>query len=239
MSNIIHSRQSHGFSLVEVLAGMLILGIGLIGVAKFQAKVMQEGTLAKQQSQAVNIAEAKLESLRFAYAIGDATSYTPPTNPEVKTGNNTDYSLNWTITESATASGQAEIAVTVNWLGPDNQQTPETQVMLSAIASDFDPNLPALAQTDPPAVIVPTGAGECIPNTVRVEKDVYYSTNPSTGSGGHSFCTTKSISMMNGDSYVACKTSIRQGYNGSGSSGLSSTGCGDNVRGVSFGSSSS
>ncbi len=239
MRNIIHSRQSHGFSLVEVLAGMLILGIGLIGVAKFQTRIMQEGTLAKQQNQAVNIAEAKLESLRFSYTIGDATSYTPPDQPEVKIGNNTEYSLSWTITESAIASGQVKIEVTVNWLGPSYQQNPETQIMLAALASDFDPNLPVLAQTEPPAVILPTGAGECVPNTLRIEGDAYYATNPSTGSNGDTFCTTKSISMLNGDSYVACKIKIREGYNGSGSSGLSSTGCGNSVRGVSFSGSSS
>ncbi len=93
MKQHIKCHRQFGFSLVEILAAMLVLGVGLIGVAKFQTKISHESFLAKQQSEAINIAEAKLESLRFAYAIGDTASYEPRTDeePEEKQGINTKY----------------------------------------------------------------------------------------------------------------------------------------------------
>lgn len=164
MKQHVKSHREFGFSLVEVLAAMLVLGVGLIGVAKFQTKMTHESLLAKQQSEAINIAEAKLESLRFAYAIGDTANYqlSPYAEPERKQGTNTEYFITWDIMDDDNNKGQAELEVKVTWIGLGNKGKGNTEVLLKTIASDFDPNIQAKANyTAPPSVLVPEDIDEC------------------------------------------------------------------------------
>lgn len=53
-----------GFSLLEVLITLIVLGIGLISLAKFQGTVLQDNDLAKARAIAVQLAEEKIEDLR-------------------------------------------------------------------------------------------------------------------------------------------------------------------------------
>jgi len=265
---ITFQRKHHGFSLVEVLASMLILGVGLIGVAKFQTKMAHESLLAKQQSEAINIAEAKLESLRFAYAIGDTPSYQVPTSgePEKKQGTNTEYQVSWDVLDDDTDEGQAEIKVHVIWDSLGSTANSDTQIVLKTIASDFDPNIQAKATYTPPtSVLVPDDINTCTPNTYHrgssSSGSTYCNTHKgSSGSSGYGYTTCKSDysqgfydgssgitycsshkgpSGSGGYHHTQCQSNFDNGSYGSGSSGLSSTGCSAPERGISFGSSSS
>lgn len=57
-------RHQLGFSLLEVLITLIVLGIGLISLAKFQGTVLVDNDLAKARVIAVQLAEEKLEDLR-------------------------------------------------------------------------------------------------------------------------------------------------------------------------------
>jgi prepilin-type N-terminal cleavage/methylation domain-containing protein len=56
--------RQRGFSLLEVLITLVVLGAGLISLAKFQGTVLQDNDLAKARSVAAQLAEQKIEQLR-------------------------------------------------------------------------------------------------------------------------------------------------------------------------------
>jgi prepilin-type N-terminal cleavage/methylation domain-containing protein len=65
-----------GFGLLEVLITIVVLGVGMIALAKLQGILLQESSYAKARSVALNLAQGKLEDLRsFARlkAVGNGT----------------------------------------------------------------------------------------------------------------------------------------------------------------------
>jgi len=66
-----------GLSLLEVLITLIVLGMGLVSLAKFQGTVLQENSLAKARTVAAHLAEEKVDDLR-AY---DALVPPPPIPP--------------------------------------------------------------------------------------------------------------------------------------------------------------
>jgi prepilin-type N-terminal cleavage/methylation domain-containing protein len=119
MGSLKHIPLEKGFGLLEVLITILVLGVGMIALAKLQGIVLREGSYAKARSVAVNLAQGKLEDLRgfeqlqlptpnagvFTYAeIGDNTgglenadgSLVIPSG-EV-TVSNVIYNQTWTVT---------------------------------------------------------------------------------------------------------------------------------------------
>lgn len=53
-----------GVSLIEVLITLVVLGMGLMSLAKFQSTVMKDNSLGKERSVAIHLAEQKMEDLR-------------------------------------------------------------------------------------------------------------------------------------------------------------------------------
>jgi len=65
------SRRSSGFTLVEVLVSLLVISIGLLGVAKLVLSAMKANDSAYFRGQATNLAYAILDDMRAnrAYAL--------------------------------------------------------------------------------------------------------------------------------------------------------------------------
>ena len=61
-----------GFSLVEVLIALVILGVGLLGLARLQIHMLGGTAESVVRDSAVRLAEDKLEALRFDLAAGRA-----------------------------------------------------------------------------------------------------------------------------------------------------------------------
>ena len=57
-------RKQRGSSLIEALIGFLIVAVGMLGSAQWQVRLRQSVDLARQQSEAVRIAQTELEMLR-------------------------------------------------------------------------------------------------------------------------------------------------------------------------------
>ncbi|MEW6352825.1 MAG: prepilin-type N-terminal cleavage/methylation domain-containing protein [Pseudomonadota bacterium] len=56
--------KQRGFSLIEVLITVAVLATGLAAMARFQGVVLQGSSLARERSEAVALAEQKIEQLR-------------------------------------------------------------------------------------------------------------------------------------------------------------------------------
>lgn len=66
-------RRSHhasGFSLIEVLVALVVLGIGLMGLARLQLFLLAGNVDTVMQDHAIRLANDRLESLRFAQLTG-------------------------------------------------------------------------------------------------------------------------------------------------------------------------
>jgi len=81
--------SQRGMSLIEVLISVLILGIGMLGIAAMQAAALRNGQGSLQQSQAIILANTMMDALRANAANG--TSYnmamaSSPCTPPANTG---------------------------------------------------------------------------------------------------------------------------------------------------------
>lgn len=111
--------KNHGFSLIEVMLAVLVLGIGILAVSKLQGTLIQSGSNANSRSVAISLAERKIEDLR-RYKGRDAggilwtSTLTSPASiffeqisdneggliePEDKRVGNVVYTLSWDVTD--------------------------------------------------------------------------------------------------------------------------------------------
>ncbi|MDF1587697.1 MAG: prepilin-type N-terminal cleavage/methylation domain-containing protein [Gammaproteobacteria bacterium] len=57
-------NNTHGFTLIEVMVAVVILAIGLLGLAKFQTELTKSASATKDRAAALALAEQKIEDLR-------------------------------------------------------------------------------------------------------------------------------------------------------------------------------
>jgi len=58
------TKTGQGFSLIEVMLAVLVLSIGILGVAKFQGTLLQSGSETKAKAAALTLAQQKIDDLR-------------------------------------------------------------------------------------------------------------------------------------------------------------------------------
>ncbi|HEY2929581.1 type IV pilus modification protein PilV [Piscinibacter sp.] len=144
--------KARGFTLVEALIALLVLAFGMLAVAGFQTTLSRNSDLAKQRTEAMRLAQQKMESLR-AYAQVATSSSTPhvtnytddvisssSTTQETHAASST-YSTNATYLTTWTATSNA--ANTEKWLNVNVAWTDRTgqsqSVQLLSVISKFDP----------------------------------------------------------------------------------------------------
>lgn len=116
------NRQS-GFSLIEVLVAMVIIATGLLGVGAFQATVLQARTEAKQQNEAVSLAQKQIENLRYIASVWDYDNmvcYTQEDCMEEVAGTTATYTLTWNFTpnERWTKPPYKVVQMQLSWVTP-------------------------------------------------------------------------------------------------------------------------
>jgi type IV pilus assembly protein PilV len=73
-------RKQHGATLIEVLIAVLILGLGLLGMAALQTRALQGSQSATQRSQAVMSVQEMLDILRVDRVAANSGVYNTPSN---------------------------------------------------------------------------------------------------------------------------------------------------------------
>lgn len=114
-----------GLSLLEVLITLIVLGMGLVSLAKFQGTVLQDNSLAKARTVAAHLAEQIVDDLR-AYDVLANPPAPPPTrypynviatNQGGSIGNsgitisNVPYTRTWTVSDYCFSNGHNSTAV--------------------------------------------------------------------------------------------------------------------------------
>ncbi|MBC8200269.1 MAG: type IV pilus modification protein PilV [Desulfobacterales bacterium] len=111
-------RSSNGFTLMEVLVAMLILSVGLLGMAALITGIINSNKLSNRISTATVLAQDKMEKIRgVGYDDAEDEDGTEDYN------NISNYLLYKRITAVAAgdpAAGMKKITVTVYWDSDDH-----------------------------------------------------------------------------------------------------------------------
>ena len=154
------SRQSRGVSLIEALVALAVMAIGLLGVAGMQTTLRSTADLSKQRSEAVRLAQEKLEDLR---SFGTLVALTGSTEhdyasilsvlPETVTSTATSGYANTTFTRTVTVTTPTAglpqlktVRVKVGWydrVGDTTVATDERTVELYSTIARVAPELGA------------------------------------------------------------------------------------------------
>ncbi len=141
---MITRRSQSGISLLEVLVSILVLALGILGLAALQAYAMRGGMSAEQSSQAVLVAYDmmdRIRSNRTAALAGDynlAFAAAPPSGDGVAPLADDDLA-DWFSTQlGLLPSGDGEIACTTAGMCRVSVQWDDSRVDPGATARRFD-----------------------------------------------------------------------------------------------------
>jgi len=143
MEQLIRKRRKTtrgGFTLLETMIAMTILGGGLLAVSGMQLTAIQYGGRGRHQTEAANIAQRQIEALQGVpwAALATTSGWTAPVtvNHIVNDGNNRvehSYALSWRIDDLVTGITRT-IDVRVNWNEPNR---PGREYALSGVRFNF------------------------------------------------------------------------------------------------------
>jgi prepilin-type N-terminal cleavage/methylation domain-containing protein len=124
LKQLANRRGERGFSLVELLFAMVLLSIGLLGVASIFPLGTRFVSAGKITSTAVALASEKMEELQSMPANSlslNEGSYSEDVSP---------YTRSWVITDDSPIVGMKQIRVTTSWDSPQGtrQVTLDTYV---------------------------------------------------------------------------------------------------------------
>lgn len=107
-------KQQRGFTLLEILVAMIVLSVGLLGIAGLTVSVIQGNAYSKNVTTATVIAETRIEDMRRAgYANATPTNFSAGPDPVSMGG--VSFLRTTAITNNSPASNMKAIAVTVSW----------------------------------------------------------------------------------------------------------------------------
>jgi type IV pilus assembly protein PilV len=113
-------REESGFTIVEVLIGIVILAVGLLGVAALQVSAMRTNSFAGNLSEANSYAQGKMEdliALPYDHAdlndteedVGTPTDFNDPSPPP-------GYTISWTVDVDNPIPDTKQVRVSVSWV---------------------------------------------------------------------------------------------------------------------------
>ena len=125
-------KDPGGFTLLEVMITVVILAIGLLGLAGLQIVAIKGNSFGQQMSVASTLAQNQLEQLRqIPYAsLSDGSSDGNDTYTEAVNG--VSYTRVWQAVTDVNHPDWLTLNVTISWTGPTTGST----ITLSTIVSN-------------------------------------------------------------------------------------------------------
>lgn len=105
-------RINAGFSLIEVLIALVILGVGLMGLARLQLFLLAGTADTAAYDTAIRLGNERLESLRFERLSGGV----PVSGAEDQSMQGIAFNRSWTV--DCTAEQSCHARVLVRWVEP-------------------------------------------------------------------------------------------------------------------------
>jgi len=116
-------REQAGFTLLEVLMAMVILGVGILSIALAQISSLKVSSRSRSLSQAMYLAQEQLDLFMtmpgadptFAAPVEDAADPNGPIDVNPGDADETTFTRTWTIEPSTPVAGLARITVNITW----------------------------------------------------------------------------------------------------------------------------
>ena len=118
-------KASKGFSLLEVLIGLMILSIGMLGIAAMTTTSIQTNANANHLTEAMNIGQAQMEKLKIT-PWGTLANSPSPSTVTSKTG--VAFSNTWTI---ATTGNLKNVTLVTSWVDRTNTHMLELKTKIA------------------------------------------------------------------------------------------------------------
>ena len=139
-SRRVRLRARAGFGLIELMVAIIVLSVGMLGLASLMASALRRDRLTTSRSEVVSVAEAKFEELRAYSALhssdalrarlnagGSLTTNTTNYTDSLTALNGRDYYRRWTVANGA-AVGTRRVTLRV---------TPKTPLRYDTKSVDF------------------------------------------------------------------------------------------------------
>lgn len=111
-----------GIGLIEVLIALLIVSLGLLGLASFQGNLLSTSGNNKARGEAISIAQQEIELIRYAASSRDDFEIIPiPPSEKIVNGTNAVFDINVVITGDPSVSTIINVVVDVGWTDPKGQ----------------------------------------------------------------------------------------------------------------------
>jgi len=122
MERLLMTRVGHqtGFSLLEMLITIIVLASGLLAIGSMYGAILNANTLSKQRSEAVVLAEKKLEELR-GQSYASLVSATDTVTAASSSGSSANYQRSWSVVTASGGLAYKDVGVTVTWTDNKNQ----------------------------------------------------------------------------------------------------------------------
>ncbi len=108
-------NNHNGFTLVDMLIALILLTIGLLGMAKLTVAIMFGNQVSNKVTMATIVAESKMEDIRRLGYKGIADTDTETTDDFNEIKNYPDFQRITEIDVNAPVDGLKTVTVTVNW----------------------------------------------------------------------------------------------------------------------------
>jgi type IV pilus modification protein PilV len=116
---MMNTQKKKGFSLIEVMVAVLILGVGMLGLAKIQGITFLNSAASRMQTHAVNLAQEKIEEFRNYAKISTYTAMATDSTGTDIVGANVIFTRTWAVTTCPNSVLCKNVSVLVEWDGVD------------------------------------------------------------------------------------------------------------------------
>jgi type IV pilus assembly protein PilV len=119
-----------GFTLIEIMITLVVLSVGLIGLAGLQVSAIKGNTFSKRMTTAVSIANQRLEQLKdtsYANILSESSTQITITQPNQPSMN---FTRQVTVTNNSLLANTKTVNVTVTWSdGSKSYSVPITTII--------------------------------------------------------------------------------------------------------------
>ena len=114
-------KDSRGFTLMEVMIALVILSIGLLGLAGLQVMAIKGNSFGQQMTVASTMAQNQLEALR------ESAGSLSTGNDTVTDQNGITYTRSWVVAADTPQVDMDTVDITVSWTGPTGSGSEATR----------------------------------------------------------------------------------------------------------------
>ena len=122
-------RNTKGFTLLEALITIVIVSIGMLGVASLQIMAIKGGSFGQHTTVASTLAQNKMEHLRqvtFDTVASGNDTYLDQVN-------GVTYTRQWIVQNDAPQPGMKTVEVRITWTGPQTNRSIAVSGLISEL----------------------------------------------------------------------------------------------------------